>query len=80
MVIMNATKARQNFFQLMNSEMFEPVIVVGKHKNKVIIDEDEWRGIQETLYLESIPGVKEKILAAHKEADTDLVDESEVVW
>jgi prevent-host-death family protein len=63
MSIFNATTARTNFFKLMEEviDTHEPVFVTGKKGNIVILSEDDWRSIQETLYLDSIPGMKEKI-------------------
>ena len=77
MVIMSATKARDNFFNLIN-KVDEPIIVTGKHGNKVIIDEDDWRAIEETNYLTSIPGMVESIKQAQD--DTDFIDGDSLEW
>ncbi|MEW5819234.1 MAG: type II toxin-antitoxin system Phd/YefM family antitoxin [Cyanobacteriota bacterium] len=63
MSIFNATTARTNFFKLMEEviDTHEPVFVTGKKGNIVILSEEDWRSIQETIYLDSIPGMKEKI-------------------
>lgn len=63
MPIINATKARNNFFKLIETAIHshEPIFVTGKNGNAVIISEEDYRSIQETLYLCSIPGMKEKI-------------------
>ena len=62
--IVNATTARQNFFELMNTtiEAREPVYVTGKQGNIVMISEEDYRAMQETIYLNSIPAVREKII------------------
>ena len=39
----------------------EPVLITGKRGNAVLVSEEDWRAIQETLYLLSIPGVRESI-------------------
>jgi antitoxin YefM len=39
-----------------------PIYITGKKGNVVILSEDDWRSIQETLYLSSIPGMREKLL------------------
>ena len=36
--------------------------ITGKRGNAVLISEDDWRAVQETLYLVSIPGMRESIL------------------
>jgi PHD/YefM family antitoxin component YafN of YafNO toxin-antitoxin module len=40
----------------------EPVLITGKSANGVLVPEDQWLGIQETLHLLSIPGVRESIM------------------
>lgn len=64
MSIMNATSARNNFFKVMDEAVIthEPICVTGKNGNVIIISEEDWKAIQETLYLISIPGMKEKLL------------------
>ena len=44
------------------AEYSEPVQIVGEHTNAVLVSEADWRSIQETLYLTSIPGMKESLL------------------
>ncbi len=59
----NATNARQNLFRLIeqvNSE-HEPVLITGKKGSAVLISEDDWRAIQETIYLNSIPHLADSI-------------------
>ncbi len=64
MITINATKARQNLFRLLDNtaETGEIVNIVGKRNNAYLICEDDWREIEETLYLVSIPGMKESIV------------------
>jgi prevent-host-death family protein len=64
MPIINATAARANFFQLFDEVLttHEPVYVTGRAGNMVMISEEDYRSIQETLYLCSIPGMREKII------------------
>ena len=60
----NITNARQNLFQLVADVNvgFNPITIVNnKGKNSVLISEDEWKSIEETLYLSSIPGLVEDI-------------------
>lgn len=40
----------------------EPVQITGKRSNAVLLSEDDWRAIQETLHLVAIPGMRESIL------------------
>jgi antitoxin YefM len=64
MITINATKARQNLFKLLDNtaESGEVVNIIGKRHNAYLISEDDWRAIEETLYLLSIPGMRESIL------------------
>ncbi len=60
---MNATEARSRLYKLLDeiAESHEPVLITGKRANAVLISENDWRSIQETLYLVSIPGMRESI-------------------
>ena len=64
MTIMSATEARKQLYRLLDdvSQSHEPVQITGKRGNAVLVSEDDWRAVQETLYLVSIPGMRESIL------------------
>jgi prevent-host-death family protein len=64
MKTITATQARKDIYRLLDeaSETHEPVHISGKRSNAVLISEDDWRAIQETLYLSSIPGMSESIV------------------
>lgn len=64
MSIVNATTARQQFFKLMDLTIsgHEPVFVTGKQGNMVMISEEDYRAMEETIYLSSIPEVRDKII------------------
>ena len=57
-------EARRRLFALVDEvgESHAPVEIHGKRGNAVLVSEDDWRAIQETLYLTSIPGMRESIL------------------
>ena len=59
----STTEARENIHQLVEqiSETHEPVLIIGKKSSAVLVSEEDWRSIQETLYLTSIPGVRDLI-------------------
>jgi len=63
MPTINATEARSRLYKLLDeiAESHEPVLITGKRANAVLISENDWRSIQETLYLLSIPGMRESI-------------------
>jgi len=58
-----ATVARAKLFELLDhtAESHEPIHITGKRSNAILISEDDWLPIQETLYLLSIPGMRESI-------------------
>lgn len=64
-----ASEARANLYRLIDqaTESHEPIVISGKRNSAVLVAEEDWRAIQETLYLLSIPGMRESIHAARKE-------------
>ncbi|MBM3701168.1 MAG: type II toxin-antitoxin system Phd/YefM family antitoxin [Actinobacteria bacterium] len=79
MNIVNATSARKNFFKLIEDTVttHEPVYITGKKGNVVILSEEDFRSIQETLYLSSIPGMGEKIMKGLKVPLDELVEDDD---
>ena len=63
MTTVRATETRAKLCKLLDeaSESHEPIQITGKRSNAVLISEDDWRSIQETLYLLSIPVMRESI-------------------
>ena len=59
----NATHARKNLYRLIDevSQSHDTVTITGKNSSAVLIAEEDWKAIQETLYLSSIPGMVESI-------------------
>jgi len=76
----SATEARNNIYKLLDmaAEEKEPIQITGKRTNAVLISEDDWRAIQETLYLLSIPGMRESIIKGMKEPIEK--SSSKIVW
>ena len=68
MTTITATHARTKLYTLMDelADSHQPIQITGKRSNAVLISEDDWRSIQETLYLTSIPGMKESIVKGMK--------------
>lgn len=63
MLSMTAREAQTQLNRLLGevAKSHEPVLITNKDSNVVLISEKEWRAIQETLYLQSIPGMQESI-------------------
>lgn len=74
---MTATEARRQLYKLVDEvqDSHEPVRISGKRGSAVLIGEDDWRAVQETLYLVSIPGMRESITEGMA-APVDELDES----
>ena len=78
MSTINITNARQNLFQLVADVNvgFNPITIVNnKGKNAVLISEEEWKNIEETLYLTSIPGLVDNINTIRKNENWDEAKE-----
>jgi len=68
MPTVKVTEARAKLYRLIDeaAESHEPVFITGKRANAVLLSEDDWRSIQETLHLLSIPGMRETIVEGMK--------------
>lgn len=78
MSTINITNARQNLFQLVSDVNigFNPITIVNnKGKNAVLISEDEWKNIEETLYLSSIPDMVDNINEIRKNENWENASE-----
>ncbi len=64
MKTINVTKARSNLYKLIDDafESSEPIQITGKRNNAILLSEENWRSIQETLYLVSIPKMRDSII------------------
>ena len=83
MTAISATKARDNIYQIISdvNTNCEPITITNnKGKNAVLIGEADWRAIEETLYLMSVPGMAESIIAGGKTPIEECVSEEEVEW
>ncbi len=83
MTAISATKARENLYQLIsdvNTSNSAITITNNRGKNAVILSEDDWNAVQETLYLMSVPGLTESIMEGGKETIDDCLSEDEVKW
>ena len=76
------TNFRKNVYSMVeNTVRFnEPVNITTKDGNAVMISEEEYLGLIETLYLTSIPGMKEKLVEGLNTSLAETVSEDEVVW
>ena len=70
MTTLNVTEARANLYKLIDDATVnhEPVVIMGKRGNAVLLAEDDWNAINETLHLLSVPGMRESILEGMQES------------
>ena len=63
MKTLTVSKARALLYKLLDlaAQSHEPIQITGKRANGVLVSEEDWKAIQETLYLVSIPGMRESI-------------------
>lgn len=83
MTAITATKARENIYQLIqdvNTSCTPVTITNTRGKNAVLIGEDDWKAIEETLYLMSIPGMTKSVIKGGNTDISECLDESEVDW
>lgn len=83
MTAISATKARDNIYQLISdvNANCQPITITNnKGRNAVLIGEDDWRAIEETLFLMSIPGMAESIIEGGNTSLEDCLSEEEVEW
>jgi len=80
MTTITATEARKQLYKLVDdvSDTHEPVQITGKRGNAVLVGEDDWRAVQETLFLVSIPGMRESIIDGMATPPEEL--DSELGW
>jgi len=77
MQTLTVSQARSNLYRLIDqaAESHQPVAIAGRRSNAVLISAEDWEAIQETLYLLSVPGMRESIIAGMKEPTSEGVTE-----
>lgn len=69
MTTLTASEARANLYRLIDqaAQSHQPIVISGKRGNAVLVSEADWAAIQETLFLLSVPGMRESIRAGMAE-------------
>ena len=82
MSAINITNARKELYNLVEEVNLysEPSLIVSKKGNAVLVSENDWNAIQETVYLNSIPGMVESIKKGMETPIEDCVSEEDVEW
>jgi len=82
MIATNVTSFRKNIFAMLEQTIKynEPLSVSTKSGSVVVLSEEDYRGLTESLYLSSVPGMKEKLIDGKNTPLNDCVPESEIKW
>ena len=80
MTNINITNFRKDIYELLEKTIKynEPINISTKNGNAVVLSEEDYNNLMETLYISSIPGLKEDIIKGIKEPLEDCIDEEEV--
>jgi prevent-host-death family protein len=78
--ILSASQARADIFNLIDetASSHEPIVIKGKRNDVVMLSLEDWRAIEETLYLNGIPGMASSIREAMQADDSEFSEE--VKW
>ena len=79
MTTLTATEARTNLYRLIDevAATHQPVLITGKRANAILVSEEDWRSIEETMYLLNIPGMRESIIEGMNTPVEECDDEVE---
>jgi len=83
MTSITATAARNDIYNLITrvNEDCKPIAITNaKGKGAVLVGEDEWASIEETLYIMGVPGMAEKLIAAHEENLGTCISADDLEW
>lgn len=74
--VITASQARSDIYNLIDetAESHEPIIITGKRHNAVMLSQEDWKAIEETLYLTSIPNMAQSITEAMNASDNEFTE------
>jgi len=77
--VISATKARANIYNIIDevAKSSEPILITGKRNNAVLISQEDWNAIEETLFLNNIPGLVESLQESMNAPDSEFSEEIE---
>jgi prevent-host-death family protein len=75
--VLTASEARANLYRLIDqtAASHQPIVIAGKRSSAVLVSEEDWQAIQETMFLLSIPGMRKSIREAMAEPLSDSARE-----
>lgn len=82
MTNVNITNFRKDIYKLLEQTIKynEPINISTKNGNAVVISEEDYNNLMETLYISSVPGLKDKIIKGLNEDVKDCISDEEVDW
>ncbi len=82
MTNVNITNFRKNIYEMIETtiEYNEPLNITTKNGNAVVLSEEDYNSLIETLYISSVPNMKEEIIKRANDESNEFVDEDEVEW
>jgi antitoxin YefM len=71
---MSVSQVRANIYNVMDETALthEPILITGKRNNAVLLSEEDWKAIEETLYLNSIPNMVSSIKDSMNDDDSEF--------
>lgn len=77
--VMTVSQARTNIYKIMDetAETHQPIMITGKRNNVVMISEEDWSAIEETLFLNAIPGMATSIQEAMDAPNSEFSEDIE---
>lgn len=78
----NITNFRKDIYKLLENTIKynEPINISTKNGNAVVLSEEDYNNLMETIYIYSIPNLKEELIERKNSSDDDFVEENEVDW
>ncbi len=82
MTNVNITNFRKNIYEMIETtiEYNEPLNLTTKKENAVVLSEEDYNSLIETLYISSVPNMKEEIIKRANDESNEFVNEDEVEW
>jgi len=77
--VMTVSQARTNIYKIMDetAQTHQPIMITGKRNNVVMLSEEDWNAIEETLYLNSIPNMASSIKEAMDSPNSEFSEDIE---
>jgi prevent-host-death family protein len=77
--VMTASQARANIYKIMDetAQTHQPIMITGRRNNVVMLSEEDWNAIEETLFLNNIPGMVASIKEARNAPNSEFSEDVE---